>query len=44
LVQQQCQNDGIKRESHLNLTVVLAIALVIASKQLQRRTGVVAED
>lgn len=34
----------MKRESHLNLTVVLAIALVIASIKLQRRTGVAAAD
>jgi len=32
------------KKSYLNLGLVLAIALVIASKRLQRHTGVAAED
>lgn len=32
------------REKSLNLGIVLAIALVIASKRLQRYTGVASED
>jgi hypothetical protein len=33
-----------KKSAYLNLGLVLAIALVIASKRLQRRTGVAAAD
>lgn len=32
------------KSAYLNLGLVLAIALVIASKRLQRRTGVAAAD
>lgn len=36
--------DRIVREKNVNLALVMAIALVIASKKLQRHTGVAAED
>jgi hypothetical protein len=34
----------MNKQKYLNLSLILAIALVIASKRLQKRTGIVAED
>lgn len=34
----------MKKQTTINLSLILAIALVIASKRLQKRTGIVASD